>query len=171
VSHLALRRPAPHGRIVRLAAMGLAAALSAGLAGCATPTRPAAPADAVGAAFTQPFRDLSLVRSEPPAQLAAAAAAPYQPAQGCVDLQGELAVLDSWLGPDVDAPSEAHDAASLAADAVTGVIGLPFRNVVRRLSGAHKRDQKVAAVILGAMIRRGFLRGQARALACAAPAP
>jgi hypothetical protein len=48
-------------------------------------------------------------------------------------------------------------------------MGLPFRGVVRRISGAHKRDQKREHAILAAIARRGFLKGVDRKSCTIAP--
>jgi len=141
-----------------------------GLAGCATVADPRAPRDPVGEAVTQPLRDLSLVQGELPPGLRTAVAKPYRPLSDCASLRTELAALDGWLGPDVDAADAARDgAAGLLGDVVTGAASLPFRGVVRRASGARDRDQAIAAVVLAAMVRRGFLKGERVALGCAEP--
>lgn len=161
-------RPQPHPVLFAPRPMvGLAVAIAAGLGGCATTTRPASPADPVGSALAQPFRDLSLIRSEAPAELVRAAAEPYRPTQDCAAVAAELDVLVGLLGPDVDAAPAKDGGADLAGAVVSGAAGLPFRGVVRRLTGAHKRDEAIAAAVLGAMVRRGFLKGQAAALGCA----
>jgi len=145
----------------------LAAAAVLALAGCATLADPATPQDPVGAAVVQPLADLSLLRSNLTPQLAAAAVQPYRSPGDCAAIAAELADLDARLGPDVDTPPPDGSAAGFAGEVVTGAASLPFRGVVRRLSGAHRRDRETAAVVLGAMVRRGFLKGARAAQRCA----
>ena len=139
-----------------------------GLAGCVTVVDPKAPQDPVGAALAQPFRDLGLIQGQLPAGLRQVAVEPYRPLRDCPAVRAGLAELKGWLGADIDVagPRGENGAAGLAGDVVTGAASLPFRSLVRRPSGAHKRDRNVAAVILGGMVRRGFLKGQRAALSC-----
>lgn len=164
-------RPQPHSvPLAPPAAMGLVAAIAIGLAGCATTTHPASAVDPVGAALAQPFRDLSLIRGEAPSDLLRAAAEPYRALRDCAAIAAELDMLKSLLGPDVDAAQAKDNGAGFAGAVVSGAAGLPFRGVVRRLTGAHKRDEGVATAVLGAMVRRGFLKGEGAALGCATSA-
>jgi hypothetical protein len=125
----------------------------------------------VGGSFSQPLRDLSIVRDEPPDVLRHAAAAPYAlPGtlsagdSDCAMLGSEIASLDAALGPDVDVPNDHRmTAASLFSSAISGVIGgvigLPYRGIIRRLSGAEHRDQVLQAATQAGMVRRAFLKG------------
>jgi hypothetical protein len=156
--------PQPQRRCRKTAVVAAAAIF--GLGGCTTVADPAAPRDPVGEAVVQPLADLSLLRADVSPELGAAAAEPYRPAADCGAIAAELADLDARLGPDVDAPARPATAAGFAGDVVTGAASLPFRGVVRRLSGAHKRDRAAAAVVLGAMVRRGYLKGARDTLRC-----
>lgn len=146
----------------------------AGLGGCATaPAHKAA--DPVGAAIQQPMRDLSLLQDAPPSDvLLMAAAGPYVtdgPAD-CLAISRELAALDTVLGPDIDGSSAAPDAsAHLAAGVIGGVFGLPFRGVVRQISGAQQREVTQQAAVLAGMVRRAFLKGRASLTCPRPPAP
>ncbi len=154
----------------------LAAALAASLAGAAAAAEPAKPG-AVGEAVTQPLRDLSLMRQDPAAVLMAARAAPYatpEPAT-CAALAPRIAELDLALGHDLDDPSAMTSldsmAGALVAGAIRDAVGLPFRGVVRRLSGAEARDRELRAYVLAGIVRRAFLKGVAQAHDCPAVAP
>lgn len=116
------------------------------------------------------------MRENPPDVLIHAAAAPYDlPGDGgCGAIVNEIASLDGVLGPDLDAPNRPRaqsstDISALVSGAIGGVIGLPYRSVVRRLSGAEGRAQTVRDAILAGMVRRAFLKGVARADNCATP--
>lgn len=153
-------RPAP-GRLAVAACLLLGA--------CATRSLPpSSQADRAGAAFEQPFRDLSLLQEVAPEALTRAAAAPYRPVGDCAGLREEIAKLDEVLGPDVDQPHPAAGS-TLVADLIGGAIGLPFRGVVRQLSGAAARDRALRAGVLAGMARRGFLKGAASRMGCAKP--
>jgi hypothetical protein len=155
-------RPAP------LSSLSLAAVLL--LAGCATSGSPADQPDAITGAVQQPFKDLNIVREQTPPVLEAAAKAPYVEIQplNCDAVRAELAALDKELGPDFDAAENKND--DILAGALRSAMGLPFRGVVRRISGAQKRDQKREHAILAGIARRGFLKGVDRK-SCTAPPP
>lgn len=161
---------------VALLALSLAAP---SLTACAT-AQPRAQApgrsktvDGVQGAVLQPFSDLSLMRGEVPPVLAAAAATPYAaPADlDCASATVAIAALDANLGPDVDAPPTKGDGVGLGlvTDAIKGATSIPFRGVVRRLSGAETRDRQKARAILAGMTRRGFLKGWVAANHCPIP--
>ena len=127
---------------------------------------PASPANPVSTAVTQPFRDLSLIRDKLPPAIVEAAVSPYRPLEDCRSIARALSKLDEVLGRDVDAPLVDGDSAELAGDIITSAASLPFRGVIRRVSGAQERDRAAAAAVLAAMARRGFLKGERAALHC-----
>ncbi len=150
--------------------MLLTVALLAGVAACATPGRERS-RDPVGAALEQPMRDLSLMQDAAPSEaIRRAVTAPYdvEGLSDCRAIQTELAALDAVLGGDIDAPAALQNGSGqLAAGVIGSVFTLPFRGVVRQVTGAHQRDRARAAAILAGMVRRGFLKGRAT-LACPA---
>lgn len=132
------------------------------LASCATQTGP------VGEAMSQPLRDLSLVREETPDVLSRAAAKPYDQLFDCAGVTEELAALEEALGPDLDAPptEDGMVAGEMLAEVIDDVLALPFRGIVRRITGAHQRDREKARAIVAGVGRRGFLRGLAQERGC-----
>jgi hypothetical protein len=142
--------------------------------GCASTTYAQHAGDSrIRGAFEQPFRDLSVMRENPPDVLMHAAAAPYDlPGDGgCGANLNEIAALDSVLGPDLDAanrpPAQSStDISALVSGAIGGVLGMPYRSIVRRLSGAEGREQIVRDAIFAGMVRRAFLKGVAHADNC-----
>jgi hypothetical protein len=145
------------------------------LALCACVTQPMPkPGDGadVGRAVQQPMRDLSLVRDEAPAVLTRAWDGPYRtaPSDTCATLQQEVAELDGALGPDLaDAATPANkdlSPDSLASGAVESAVGIPFRGIVRTITGAAQRDRKLQAVVSAGMVRRGFLKGRMLQMQC-----
>ena len=143
-------------------------ALAGLLAGCATQ----APVSGdVSTSAQQPLRDLNLLRDTPAEVLTQARQSPYVPPAdpACPAIAAELALLDAALGPDIDGQREPEKddlAAKLASDAVGDLIGLPYRGLVRRVTGAERREREVRAQKLAGSIRRGFLKGWARGLGC-----
>lgn len=156
----------PEGRAMAAAVLALA------LAGCATET--AMKPDPVEGAVVQPLQDIGLVRGEIPAVLKSAVAAPYALGDppDCAAMASEVAAIDAVLGPDIDAPAAkgGKGPVKLFAAAIRGALGLPFRGVVRQISGAEKRDEERAEAVLAGVSRRAFLKGAARAAGCPPPA-
>ena len=155
-------RPGPGPARPAAAMLGLALTLAAApaLAG------PPGSASLVGAA-TQPLRDLNLVRTKVAEPLQEARQAPYDISDlgTCETLGAEIAELDAVLGPDVDAEAQKNPGMvkTLAASAVSGAVKLPFRGVVRRLTGAEARDRAREQSVMAGMARRAFLKGVALA--------
>lgn len=153
-----------------------AAMLVLALAGCATTggEAPARKSDVVGGAISQPFQDLGMLRQSIPEVLAKASASPYaidEPVD-CASVALEIASLDTALGPDLDAAAAHGNGAvtELALGALRGALELPFRGVVRRISGAEHRDRARVAAVLAGMVRRGYLKGILRGTRCAGDA-
>jgi hypothetical protein len=163
----------------------LAGALAGQLAGCTS-----GGAAGVTDAATAPLSDLNLVKAPIPATLLAAQKQPYaMPADAnCAALAREVGALDEVLGADLDAPATPSNpglierGSSAAGTAAVGALrgaaeGLvPYRGWVRKLSGAERYSNEVAAAIAAGTVRRAFLKGIAAARACAAapvaaPAP
>lgn len=119
--------------------------------------------------MAQPFRDLGFIQEAPSEALRRAVRAPYAVPEGgdCTTLAAEVAALDAILGPDVDQPAGKSDAADdLVAGAVRSAFSLPFRGVVRRLTGAERRDRDLREAVRAGAARRGFLKGLAHAAQC-----
>ncbi len=122
----------------------------------------------------QPFKDIGVMRENPPEILQEAHRAPYSLAgiRTCQDLRREIGRLDEVLGPDVneaDARGEALPARLAEAGATTLLNALiPFRGIVREATGAAEADRRLRNMVNSATARRGFLKGNAQALGCRA---
>lgn len=164
------------GRLLSLPLLLLAASCASSQPAKSPPPAQSSGGEAIDQAFTQPFRDLDIMRVDPSPLLAAAKAAPYSPPDPaeCAALARAIAELDVALGPDIDKtdPAKSSDnlAGALVSGAIRDVLGLPFRGVVRRLTGAETRDRELRASVLAGMVRRGYLKGQAAARGCPATA-
>ncbi|HCI12979.1 MAG: hypothetical protein A2063_06195 [Gallionellales bacterium GWA2_60_142] len=134
-------------------------------------------------AATSPLNDLNLIRTKIPQVLLDARKQPYAipPETDCAELLVKVQELDVVLGPDLDTsspsqdPSLADQGADLAKNAAIGALRstseniIPFRGWVRRLSGAERHSQEVAAAIVAGTVRRAFIKGLMAAKPCAHP--
>jgi hypothetical protein len=149
------------------------------LCACASTVKPAERGKKnLGSAAAAPFKDLGIIRPEAPKQLADILY-PYDPARlenGCAQVVYEIESLDKLLGPESYAPPEkqglgeqagkaAGGAAVNAAEGVTTGF-IPFRGVVREVSGASKAEQEVNRAIAMGNLRRAYLRGYGQAHKC-----
>lgn len=150
--------------------------LTLALTACAT-----SDSEKVTSAAVTPLNDLNLVNAPIPETLQIAQRAPYAlPSnQECTALGTEIRKLDEVLGPDLDAPAtEAHRGliergGEVAGGAAVGALQrtaesvIPFRGWVRKLSGAERYSNRVAAAIAAGTVRRAFLKGLSAAQKCA----
>ena len=114
---------------------------------------------------------LGLTGSSIPDVLVRAKADPYalpSPA-GCATIAAELTALDEVLGPDADQPQVKKTDNGSAA--VGGVVRsfIPYRGVVRFLTGADKKDKALVDAAMAGSTRRGYLRGLAITQNCHGP--
>lgn len=126
-----------------------------------------------------PMHDLNLSSTAIPPVLAEAKKQPYVAPyeQSCEALQQQVGLLDEVLGPDLDADpaaelSKGEKAKNAAGNAAVGALqktvegAIPFRGWVRKLSGAERHSEEVAAAIAAGNARRAFLKGIAFNKAC-----
>lgn len=135
----------------------------------------------VPGALKAPLDDLNLTKSKMPPVLANL---PYlYRVDGpvyCDKLMEEINALNAVLGPDEDirkiklstaeraAESASNSAQNALEDAATGWI--PYRSLVRRISGATKREREIRKAYEKGRIRRAFLKGVGGAFKCPYPA-
>jgi hypothetical protein len=128
----------------------------------------------------QPVRDVGLFGRGVPESLQRAGRDPYglAPASSCADIDSEIAQLDGALGPEPVAGERVKEnrvekmAEAGGRAAVNSLI--PFRTVVREVSGAAPAERRLQAAISIGHERRGFLRGVYLARSCepaASPEP
>jgi len=85
----------------------------------------------------------------------------------CGTVTREIAALDNILGADLDntlAPKKKDSGGPDPMAAVRQFI--PYGGVVRFLTGAGKKEQRLVNVALAGWERRGFLKAVARSMAC-----
>lgn len=126
-------------------------------------------------AALSPLEDLGLRKRDIPELLAKLAQNPYYPPPKpfkCDAVKAEMDQLNVLLGDDIDEPKVALKddesyvmaAAEMAQDAVVGLVKsqvniLPYKSILRRLTGAKKHEKLVAKAIQGGNLRRAYLRG------------
>jgi hypothetical protein len=125
-----------------------------------------------GEIASQPARDLNIDRKEIPPILVTAAHDPYDLAglSTCQQLAAEVGRLNEVLGPDfVPAdPAAENKGEKLAEAGGKAVVNslIPFRGLVREVSGAAPAQRAMNAAVDAGLARRGFLRGVHRARGC-----
>lgn len=129
-------------------------------------------ADARDVALT-PLSDLNLSRDPIPEVLLAARTAPYDQAglRNCRDLTGMVAQLDAALGPDFDTelPEDRNISPGNIAQRIVGSF-IPFRGLIREISGANEHERDFREAIAAGMMRRAYLKGRGQAMGCSYPA-
>ena len=136
--------------------------------------------ESVEGAVTAPLRDFNVVKTEIPEVLTQAVADPYARPPGkwtCRQLIALIMPLEEALGPDIDraivddstmTERGKSTALGLGAELASGAI--PFRGVVRRVSGAATHDRMVQDAILAGSVRRAYLKGLGESKSCGPPA-
>lgn len=128
--------------------------------------------DRVERAAMTPLRDLNLDRDEIPPKLLAVQVDPYSlnGIRTCQQIGAEVEQLDAILGPDVDSlPTGSKDVGSGAIETAGSVLGgflLPFRGVLRQLSGANAARDRYLTAIYAGTTRRSFMKGMGQARRC-----
>lgn len=137
--------------------------------------------ESVQGAATTPLRDLGVEKTDIPELLLQALADPYaRPPKnyGCTYLTALIRPLDDALGPDIDQSPPGDEnlvdrgksgALGTAADVASSAL-IPFRGVVRKVSGAEKHDKLVQSAFIAGSVRRAYLKGLGEAKGCNPPA-
>jgi hypothetical protein len=128
--------------------------------------------DRAGNIATQPGRDVGLDKEEIPPILLKAVENPYAapPSRSCAGLKTSLAELNAVLGEDftVGAKTNENRTGKIAEAVGRTVVNslIPFRGLVREISGAAPAERRLQAAVTAGVARRGYLRGQAAAKGC-----
>lgn len=149
-----------------------------------TPTAPPAPApersdlDKVGDTMTgvaeKPLKDLNIIKAEVDPYLEPLMANPYamMGLKTCKDYKVAIARLDSVLGPDVDSAAAQNQTkqspAEFALETGASVAGslIPLSGLIRKISGAEARQKYANAAVYAGGLRRGYVKGLAKAKGC-----
>lgn len=122
---------------------------------------------------TTPLSDLNIKKGTIPPVLTTATQQAYSlhGLGNCQRLASAIGELDAVLGPDVDVPKTGgrRISAGKAAQSFVGSF-IPFRGVIRELSGASGHERELQAAILAGVARRAFLKGTGQSRGCRYPA-
>lgn len=121
--------------------------------------------DKAGTIVTQPARDVGVVRTKIPLVLEAAVEEPYglKGIKTCRQLADAVKELNGVLGEDLTVGREENEnrvgrfAEAGGRTIVNSLI--PFRGLVREVTGAGPAQRRLDAAIAAGFARRGFLRG------------
>lgn len=124
-------------------------------------------------AVTQPAKDVNLKQQEIPARLLEIEKAPYDLTgiSGCRTISTEIVSLRPMLGPDVNEGYELSRTEKRERS-VSRVAGgmlasfIPFRGVVREVTGANAAEQRYQQALAAGFARRSFLKGIAHNQGC-----
>ena len=126
---------------------------------------------------TSPLADVNLKKHDVPVVLEAALEKPYDRAglRSCKGLSNAIAELDGALGDDIDvayAKTDEEKAGNSAGAVAKSLIGsfIPFRGVIREISGANAQDRAWQRALYAGAVRRAFLKGVGEQRGCAYPA-
>ena len=119
-----------------------------------------------------PIQDLNLSSDPIPPALIEAEAAPYANAglDQCEAIAAAIDRLTQVLGPDldIDEGKSGLTVGKVAKSAVGSII--PFRGVLREITGAADKQRAFEAAIVAGAVRRGYLKGLGEAKGCPYPA-
>lgn len=125
-----------------------------------------------GRIATQPGRDVGLDKKEIPPVLLKAVEYPYAspPVRTCKGIRNSISELNAVLGQDFTVGAQANEnrtgkiAEAVGKTVVNSLI--PFRGLVREISGAAPAERRLQAAVTAGIARRGYLRGVAASKGC-----
>ncbi len=151
--------------------------LSLGTAAVAQDRREDETLKKAGDIASQPAKDVGIEKTKIPSVLTDAVQQPYAVPRpnSCGAISGAIAELNDALGPDFGTNSSENESkfGQLAAAGGAAVVNslIPFRGLVREVSGAAPAERRLDAAINAGTARRGFLRGMAQVKGCKLPPP
>ncbi|MET0369950.1 MAG: hypothetical protein ABW039_01085 [Sphingobium sp.] len=124
--------------------------------------------------FFQPLRDVRLMAPAIPPRLLAILSTPYSldRLHTCTHMAWEVDQLDAILPRDVGYGPMRRNLSDRMIGQGRSMIGglIPFRGLVREVSGANDADRRLAYAVRVGEARRSFLMGVGLARGCAPPA-
>ncbi|MBN8832513.1 MAG: hypothetical protein J0G94_18280, partial [Sphingomonadales bacterium] len=124
---------------------------------------------------SQPVKDVGIAKTRIPEVLVQAQSQPYaSPGKGCKGVVAAIGELNGVLGPDFGTDSKENEnkfgkLAAAGGEAVVNTL-IPFRGLVREVSGAAPAERRLDAAVNAGLARRGYLRGLAVSRGCKLPA-
>lgn len=130
------------------------------------------PGQALGDIATQPLQDTNIKRKQIPEILELARGGPYRTegTRSCGAINSEISQLNAVLGADFDTAQvrtidRGRQAANVGKTVVQSLI--PFRGVIREVTGAAAGQREWDAAVDAGIARRGYLRANAQMRRCA----
>jgi hypothetical protein len=121
-----------------------------------------------------PLDDLNLTRDPIPPTLQRALREPYRDPglNHCADIRNEIGDLDAVLGEDMDTLPNTGEHRTNIGRVAQRLVGslIPFRGVIRSLSGANEHEREFKEAIAAGLMRRAYLKGMGQAMNCPYPA-
>lgn len=121
-----------------------------------------------------PLEDFNIDSDDLPEVLIEAAENPYADAglDNCNAIVAEVARLDTVLGADFDLAGEEDGGGVSEGRIAKSIVGsfIPFRGIVREVTGANRRRAEFNRAVTAGMVRRGYLKGLGQARDCSYPA-
>lgn len=129
--------------------------------------------DAMDVART-PLEDFNIDSDDLPPVLVEAAKDPYafEGLETCNDIVAQIAPLDQVLGSDFDIADDVDGRGISRGKIAQSIVGsfIPFRGIVREVSGANDRRKAFELAVTSGMVRRAFLKGLGLRGGCSYPA-
>lgn len=126
-------------------------------------------AQSAGQIITQPARDVGLEKTDIPPLLVEASKNPYSltGTGNCAQIASSITALTKIIGTDFST-SPAENKRNLAKIGGAAVVNslIPFRGIVREVSGASAAERRMSSAVDAGFARRGFLRGLQSARKC-----
>ena len=127
----------------------------------------------VGDVARRPPHRLNPTPDGMPAQLIQAREDPYNNTgfKKCAQISTAVGQLDAILGDDLDIAGEKSNAVNAGRVAKWAVSRfIPFRGLIREISGASEHERQFQDAIVAGMMRRSYLKGLGEAKGCKYPA-
>ena len=128
----------------------------------------------VGDVAKTPLEDLNLTKDPIPPVLLRALDEPYRDPgfHHCADIRSEIGDLDAVLGEDMDTAPHTGEHGTNVGRMAQSLLGslIPYRGVIRSISGANSHERDFKEAIAAGMMRRAYLKGMGQALDCPYPA-
>lgn len=125
---------------------------------------------------TQPVEDVGIDKKEIPENLLRIQEKPYSLVgiKTCAQIRSAIGDMDAVLGEDLDVVNEASldEKRKNTAGRVGGIIVnsiIPFRSIVREISGAAPQQRRYNAAVYAGVVRRSFLKGVGLQRGCKYP--
>lgn len=132
------------------------------------------------AVLTQPLDDFNLTRKEIPPELVRIRVNPYvaPSAMTCAAFAQEIVAIDKLVGPDLEILSPAAEKEIFSKENATNAARnvarsaasswIPFRDLVREVTGAERHARALREAVLAGFVRRSYMKGLSQARRCPA---